>query len=147
MKKFGILILDYAQVIIAFFLMQYLRIQEIDISVLNELGLLLALTSTACIAAGYINRIAHDWSGFSVVAIMIYALIIVLKSKFFLVGIPAAIGLIAVFYIPSGMNMERLKANRIKAEEEEKNKQNNEVKEIPSETSEKTSKNKKNKKK
>ena len=45
---------------------------------------------------------------------MIYALIIVLKSKFFLVGIPAAIGLIAVFYIPSGMNMERIKANKEK---------------------------------
>lgn len=87
---------------------------------LNDLGLVLASTCTMCIAAGFLNRISDDWAGFSVTAIMIYALAIFMKSKFLLVGIPAMLGLIVVFYIPSGMNLERLKANMEKEENKSK---------------------------
>ena len=119
MKKIGILILNYAQIIGAFFLMQYLKVMDLDITDLNDLGLILASTAFVSIIAGFLNRISDDWAGFSVVAIMIYALIVTLKSKYLLVGLPASMGLVVMFYLPSGMNMERLKNNREKALSEE----------------------------
>lgn len=114
MKKIGIAILDYGQIIAAFMLLQYLRIRGLDVTELNDLGLVLASTSVMSIIAGYMNRICHDWAGLTVVAIMIYTLVVILKMKFLVIGIPAALALVCVFYFPSGMNMERLKANREK---------------------------------
>ncbi len=122
MKKVLRLILDYAQIIVAFFVLQYLRIRGLDTSNINDLGLILALPTTMAIVAGFLNRISDDWAGFTVVAIMIYTLIIMLKIKYFMIGIPASLGLICLFYFPSGMNMERLKANKEKAKEKEKDK-------------------------
>ncbi len=122
MKKVLRLILDYAQIIVAFFVLQYLRIRGLDTSNINDLGLILALPTTMAIVAGFLNRISDDWAGFTVVAIMIYTLIIMLKMKYFMIGIPASLGLICLFYFPSGMNMERLKANKEKAKEKEKDK-------------------------
>ncbi|MBQ0106192.1 MAG: hypothetical protein KBT47_09220 [Armatimonadetes bacterium] len=120
MKKIGIAILDYGQIIAAFMLLQYLRIRGLDVTELNDLGLVLASTSVMSISAGYMNRICHDWAGLTVVAIMIYTLVVILKMKFLVIGIPAALALICVFYFPSGMNMERLKANREKQDSEKK---------------------------
>ncbi|MBQ7257861.1 MAG: hypothetical protein IJS60_09250 [Abditibacteriota bacterium] len=122
MKKVLRIILDYAQIIIAFFVLQYLRIRGLDTNNINDLGLILALPTTMAIVAGFLNRISDDWAGFTVVAIMIYTLIIMLKMKYFMIGIPASLGLICLFYFPSGMNMERLKANREKAKDKEKDK-------------------------
>lgn len=116
MKKFFRFILNYGQILVGFLLLLYLRSRGLDISNINDLGLLLAATSTMSIIAGFLNRISDDWAGFTVVAVMIYALVYILKMKFFMIGIPASIALICVFYIPSGMNLERIKQNAQKKE-------------------------------
>ena len=124
MKNIGKTLLNYAQIIVAFLVVVYLRSMNPNPSVLNDLGYILAIPTTTCIVAGFLNRISDDWAGFTVVAIMIYALVIFLKMKFLVIGFPAALGLICVFYFPSGMNMERIRVNR----EKELNNINNENK-------------------
>lgn len=119
MKKFFKFILNYGQILVGFLLLLYLRSRGLDISNINDLGLLLAATSTMSIIAGFLNRISDDWAGFTVVAIMIYTLVEILKMKFLVIGFPAAIALICVFYIPSGMNLERIKQNAQKKENKE----------------------------
>lgn len=122
MKNFFKFILNYGQILVAFLLLLYLRSRGLDISNINDLGLILAATSTMSIIAGFLNRISDDWAGLTVVAIMIYTLVYILKMKFLVIGFPAAIGLICVFYVPSGMNLERIKQNAQKKENKELNK-------------------------
>ena len=121
MKKLFKNILNYVQIAVGIFIFIYLKGKGLDTNNINDLGLILAVPSTYCIIVGFLNRFSDDWAGFTVVAIMIYSLIIMLKMKFFMIGIPAMLGLVCVFYFPSGMNLDRIKANKEKKENNKSN--------------------------
>ena len=111
--------LNYAQVIGAVAVLAVIRGLGLNITVLNDMGLLIAIVVTYSIVLGFLNRFSDDWAGFSGIAILIYILLALLKIKFFLVGLPVTLAMIVVFYLLSGMNLDRIKS---KSKTEEVNK-------------------------
>jgi len=100
--------LNYAQVIGAVAVLVVIRGLGLNVTVLNELGLLIAIVITYSIILGFLNRFSDDWAGFSGIAILIYILLALLKIKFFLIGLPVTLAMVVVFYLLSGMNLDRM---------------------------------------
>ena len=100
--------LNYAQVIGAVAVLVVIRGLGLNVTILNNLGLLIAIVITYSIILGFLNRFSDDWAGFSGIAILIYILLALLKMKFFLVGLPVTLAMVVVFYLLSGMNLDRM---------------------------------------